>query len=87
MLTGTGGLFLPSTVTCAEEQQLKVYRRMEVQTLSRASKGIVLVTYKDGVYDLSEFAKSHPGGSEKLLMAKGGPIEPFWQMYPFHKNE
>lgn len=21
------------------------------------------------------------------MMAKGGPIEPFWQMYPFHKNE
>ena len=20
-------------------------------------------------------------------MAKGGPIEPFWEMYPFHKEE
>jgi len=45
------------------------------------------VTYKDGVYDLTNFAKSHPGGSEKLYMAAGGPIEPFWQMYPFHKVE
>mmetsp|Transcript_23174 Transcript_23174/g.30895 ORF Transcript_23174/g.30895 Transcript_23174/m.30895 type:complete len:94 (+) Transcript_23174:260-541(+) len=60
---------------------------MEVQQLSREGKGKVLVTYGDGVYDLTEFAKSHPGGSDKLLMAKGGPIEPFWQMYPFHKKE
>ena len=47
----------------------------------------MLVTYTDGVYDLTEFTKSHPGGSDKLLMARGGPIEPFWQMYPFHKQE
>ena len=47
----------------------------------------VLVTYGDGVYDLTLFAKNHPGGSEKLLMATGGPIEPFWEMYPFHKSE
>lgn len=45
------------------------------------------MTYHDGVYDLTKFAKSHPGGSSKLLMAKGGPIEPFWEMYPFHKEE
>jgi sulfite oxidase len=29
----------------------------------------------------------HPGGSDKLLMASGGPIEPFWQQYPFHKKD
>ena len=39
------------------------------------------------MYDLTEFARSHPGGSDKLHMAKGGPIEPFWQQYPFHKSE
>ena len=47
----------------------------------------VLVTWGAGVYDLSEFAKSHPGGADKLHMAKGGPIEPWWQMYPFHKEK
>ena len=47
----------------------------------------VWVTFKDGVYDLTQFAKNHPGGSDKLLMAAGGPIEPFWEMYPFHKVE
>jgi len=55
-----------------------VYRRAEVQKEARENKR-VLVTYKDGVYDLTKFAKAHPGGSEKLLMASGGPIESWWQ--------
>lgn len=45
----------------------------------------VWVTFKDGVYDLTKFAKEHPGGADKLMMAMGGPIEPWWEMYPFHK--
>lgn len=57
-----------------------------MQKKARQDK-LVWVTYKDGVYDLTSFAKTHPGGSDKLKMAAGGPIEPFWQMYPFHKVE
>ena len=29
----------------------------------------VWVTYKGGVYDITEFLFSHPGGKERLLMA------------------
>ena len=65
---------------------MPIYRRVEVQRQAREFKK-VWVTYGDHVYDLTTFAKSHPGGSEKLLMASGGPIEPFWEMYPFHKEE
>lgn len=68
------------------EEKWQIYRRTDVQKEARENKK-VWVTYGNGVYDLTEFAKSHPGGSDKLMMAKGGPIEPFWQMYPFHKNE
>lgn len=66
--------------------ELPVYRRVEIQRVAREEKK-VWVTYGEGVYDLTSFAKSHPGGSDKLLMATGGPIEPFWEMYPFHKKE
>ena len=66
--------------------ELPVYRRVDVQKEARENKK-VWVTYGDGVYDLTAFAKNHPGGSEKLLMASGGPIEPFWEMYPFHKSD
>ena len=32
-------------------------------------KGI-WVTYKDGVYDVSDFIQGHPGGPEKIMMGK-----------------
>jgi len=35
---------------------------------------------------MTKFAKNHPGGADKLHMASGGPIEPWWQQYPFHKE-
>ncbi len=39
------------------------------------------------MYDITEFLKSHPGGSDKVMLAAGGYIEPFWEMYAFHKND
>jgi sulfite oxidase len=39
------------------------------------------------VYDITEFLKVHPGGADKLMMAAGGPIEAFWEMYKFHKKD
>jgi len=65
---------------------LPVYRKIEVQKYARENKKLWL-TYKDGVYDMTKFAKNHPGGADKLHMASGGPIEPWWQQYPFHKEK
>lgn len=45
------------------------------------------MAYKDGVYDITEFLKAHPGGSDKLMLAAGGYIEPFWKMYKFHEAD
>ncbi|XP_023333295.1 sulfite oxidase [Eurytemora carolleeae] len=45
----------------------------------------VWVTYKEGVYDITDFVPLHPG-AEKLLMAAGGSVEPFWAMYAVHLN-
>jgi sulfite oxidase len=66
-----------SITECATTTNLPEFRRADVQREARENKK-VWVTYKDGVYDLTKFAKNHPGGSDKLLMAAGGPIEPFW---------
>ena len=43
------------------------------------------MSYQDGVYDITDFLKSNPGGADKLMMSAGGAIDPFWEMYPFHK--
>ncbi len=46
----------------------------------------IWVTYDEYVYDITEFVEAHPGG-EKILLAAGGAIEPFWGMYTIHNSE
>uniref|UniRef100_A0A914UQE0 Cytochrome b5 heme-binding domain-containing protein n=1 Tax=Plectus sambesii TaxID=2011161 RepID=A0A914UQE0_9BILA len=43
------------------------------------------VTFKQGVYDITDFIGSHPGG-DKILLAAGGSLEPFWSLYAQHKS-
>ena len=44
----------------------------------------VWVSYKSGVYDITEWIALHPGGSAKIMSAAGRAIEPFWAMYGQH---
>lgn len=46
----------------------------------------ILVTYGTGVYDITEFAELHPGGTQ-ILQAAGGPLEPFWALHSQHETE
>ena len=39
---------------------------------------------QDGVYDVTDFIPNHPGGPDKLMMAAGGAVDPFWQLYQQH---
>ncbi|KAG5873360.1 hypothetical protein JTB14_022963 [Gonioctena quinquepunctata] len=45
----------------------------------------IWVTYKEGVYDITDFVEGHPGGNQ-ILMAAGSSVEPFWLLYGIHKN-
>ncbi|XP_076166172.1 sulfite oxidase isoform X2 [Ptiloglossa arizonensis] len=44
----------------------------------------VWVTFKQGVYDITDFIEKHPGGSSKIMMAAGSSIEPFWTIFANH---
>eukprot|EP00928_Gymnodinium_smaydae_P023415 TRINITY_DN19339_c0_g2_i1.p1 TRINITY_DN19339_c0_g2~~TRINITY_DN19339_c0_g2_i1.p1 ORF type:complete len:600 (-),score=105.89 TRINITY_DN19339_c0_g2_i1:45-1844(-) len=55
----------------------------EVKKHNSPEKGI-WVTYRDGVYDITDFVQNHPGGLERILKAAGGQIDPFWAMYAQH---
>lgn len=44
----------------------------------------VWMTYGGNVYDTTDFIPNHPGGSEKILLAAGGPVEPHWHLYRQH---
>nr|XP_002125613.2 sulfite oxidase-like [Ciona intestinalis] len=69
----------------ANAKSFPVYSSQEIMKHTTKDNGI-WVSYKDGVYDITEFVDSHPGG-EKILLASGGPIDPFWNMYAVHKSE
>ena len=46
----------------------------------------IWVTYKDSVYDITNFINSHPGGKDKILLAAGKGVEPYWNIYKQHTN-
>jgi cytochrome b involved in lipid metabolism len=50
-------------------RQLQEFTRAQVE--SEASETRVLVIIEDGVYDLTSFAREHPGGEEIVLSFAG----------------
>ncbi|CAH2224296.1 sulfite oxidase, mitochondrial [Pelobates cultripes] len=61
------------------------YTRADVkQHASLADR--VWVTYAGEVFDITEFVELHPGGN-RILLAAGGALEPFWALYGVHKSE
>eukprot|EP00455_Lapot_gusevi_P049613 TRINITY_DN706_c0_g1_i4.p1 TRINITY_DN706_c0_g1~~TRINITY_DN706_c0_g1_i4.p1 ORF type:complete len:571 (-),score=135.76 TRINITY_DN706_c0_g1_i4:35-1717(-) len=84
---GAGLLYLYSRrVECSSDSvsaSLPEYSLEEVAR-HRTPEARIWVTYKGGVFDITEFIESHPGGASKIMLAAGGSIEPFWAMYPQH---
>lgn len=39
--------------------------------MHKTKKEGIWVTYKDGVYDITDFVDGHPGGSKRIMMAAG----------------
>eukprot|EP01127_Copromyxa_protea_P009923 TRINITY_DN237_c0_g1_i1.p1 TRINITY_DN237_c0_g1~~TRINITY_DN237_c0_g1_i1.p1 ORF type:complete len:543 (-),score=130.22 TRINITY_DN237_c0_g1_i1:182-1810(-) len=52
----------------------------------RSLQDRIWVTYREGVYDITDFVESHPGGA-RILLAAGGAIDPFWSLYGQHKTD
>jgi cytochrome b involved in lipid metabolism len=46
----------------------------------------IYVIYGDGVYDITDFIANHPGGANKIILAAGGNVEPFWKLYAVHQK-
>ena len=46
------------------------YTRDEISTHNSLDKK-VYVSYKDSVYDITEFIPNHPGGVDKIMLAAG----------------
>lgn len=81
---GSGG---PAECHAADDEsgQLPEYSKEEVAS-HRTKEDKIWVTYKDGVYDVTEWVDIHPGGTARIMLAAGGPIDPFWAMYQQHNT-
>jgi len=60
-----------------------VYSKEEIAKHNSLSTGI-WVSYKDGVYDVTSFVTEHPGGMDKIMLAAGGAVDPYWSLYQQH---
>ena len=69
----------------SERSDLPSYSAEEVSKHSSVATRI-WVSYKGGVYDITKFVEKHPGG-DKILMAAGGQLEPFWDLFAVHKRK
>ncbi|XP_051857757.1 sulfite oxidase, mitochondrial [Antechinus flavipes] len=69
----------------AAEESLPMYTKAEVN-YHRSLEKRVWVTLGNEVFDVTDFVAIHPGGPSKLMLAAGGPLEPFWALYAVHNQ-
>lgn len=68
-----------------ERKDLPIFRKDDVKKHGKTADR-VWVTFKHGVYDVTDFVGLHPGG-DKILLAAGGAVDPYWNLYAQHKTE
>lgn len=66
------------------QDKLPIYTAEQMAEHDGSSGGRIWMSYGGIVYDVTDFIPNHPGGSEKILMAAGQPMEPFWHIYQQH---
>lgn len=78
-----------SNYTLTEEakdvQEFPIYRKEEIAKHTTKETG-VWVYFQDGVYDITKFIPNHPGGRDKIQLAAGKDLAPFWNLYRQHYN-
>ena len=94
----TGTQHLQLTVECKTPEEtvkpgevvpgLPEYTLAEVKAHSEREGGRrVWVTYGNGVYDITDYLDFHPGGEEKISLAAGSALEPYWAVFANHNTE
>lgn len=65
-------------------KDLPTYTMDEVS--KHSSPGDLWVSYGIGVYNITRFVPQHPGSSDKLMLAAGNAVDPFWHVYQQHNT-
>jgi cytochrome b involved in lipid metabolism len=63
----------------------KIYRKADVELHNTLETGY-WVSFKGGVYDITDFIANHPGGKDRLLTAAGKDLELFWRQATFRQH-
>jgi len=83
MFVGGAGMAQYMCFEAEAKKKWPTIKKSEVAKHKSADAGI-WVTYKDGVYDITDFIAQHPGGAERIMLAAGGAVDPFWSLYQQH---
>ncbi|XP_029450619.1 sulfite oxidase-like [Rhinatrema bivittatum] len=75
----------PSDLKASTSSSYPIYTREEVRRHVTSMDGIWVTLGKE-VFDITEFVDMHPGGN-RILLAAGGSLEPFWAMYAVHNQK
>ena len=73
-----------NSINKAYSQSTKSYTYEDVAKNSNSKN--IWVTYKNNVYDITDFVENHPGGKDKIMLASGKGLEPYWNIYKQHTN-
>ena len=64
----------------------KTYSYKEIALHNNESTKI-WTTYKNNVYDITDFVNMHPGGKDKIMLSAGQSLEPYWNHYKQHQKK
>ena len=62
-----------------------VYSRKDVSVADGVDGRPMWITYKDGVYDVTDFERAHPGGNF-IKQAAGADVSAFWDVWAHHHH-
>lgn len=69
-------------VYAKDPKTLPTYSLEEFKEMA-SQDGKIIASFRGGVYDLTPFVNAHPGG-DRISMAMGLDLEPFWEVYKLH---
>uniref|UniRef100_A0A1I8FXP4 sulfite oxidase n=1 Tax=Macrostomum lignano TaxID=282301 RepID=A0A1I8FXP4_9PLAT len=72
-------------IRCHSDKKREDKSRSNGGTFAAVTASVAMATVANTVYDVTNFVDSHPGG-EKILLAAGKDVEPFWDLYAVHKS-
>ena len=67
-------------------KNLKMFTSLQGIESYANEKGLALIVFKDGVYDMTEFQYKHPGGKAAITVYKNKVTDKLILNKNFHKN-